>query len=97
MRSSVAVVLLSVALAVAAVFAVWASVGDAPWESEGTCAYSTSPCPSPSQEELEKVACLQGGGEWLHIDVGDPGHGDLCDPAPTAGSREPCWACLHLR
>jgi anaerobic selenocysteine-containing dehydrogenase len=92
-----AAILLLGVLVTAVVFAVWASAGDAPWENEATCADCASPCPSPSQEEAEKIACLQGGGEWLHIDVGDPGHGDLCDPAPTAGSREPCWACLHRR
>ena len=89
MRGSVAVALLSVALAVAAVFAVWASVGDAPWEKTTACAVCT-PSPAPTQEELEKIACLQGGGEWLRFNASSPYHNSLCGPV-----AEPCWACFH--
>jgi hypothetical protein len=90
---------LVLALATAAVFAVWAGVGDAPWESEATCARpSASPCPSPSQEETEKVACLQGAGTWEYFsketlpNAVDPASvlSQWCGPQSTG-----CWACVH--
>lgn len=92
----IAAILLLGVLATAVVFAVWASVGDAPWEKTTACAESASPCPSQSQEEAEKVACLQGGGAWMYFDTSHPYHKTFCGPAPTAGSREPCWACFHV-
>ena len=55
--------LLGIALAVSAVFAVWASVGDAPWEKTTACA-ACEVCPVQTHEQLAEIACLQGGGEW---------------------------------
>jgi len=86
---SAAILLLGI-LAPAIVFAVWASVGDAPWESEATCAESASPCPSQSQEELEKVACLQGGGVWAYFEASNSYHNTFC-----GSGFLPCWACFH--
>ena len=79
----VAAALLLGVLITAIVFAVWASVGDAPWEKTTTCAAAT-PCPSLSQEESEKIACLQGGGNWIWGK----------DEAYCGGSGT-CWACVH--
>ena len=90
MRSYVAVAVLAVALAVATVFAVWPALGDAPWEGGTACRDPASPCPSPSQEESEKVACLQGGGEWVRVSSLDSDYYYYCDPG-----RKPCWACMH--
>jgi hypothetical protein len=84
------VAVLGAAFIVASVFAVWASVGDAPWESEATCAESASPCPSQSQEGLEKVACLQGGGEWTYVDTSNAYHKSFC-----GSGAAPCWTCQH--
>lgn len=81
---------LVLALATAAVFAIWPVVGDAPWENEATCTGSASPCPSPSQEETEKIACLQGGGSWAYVAVGRTDHAARCGPQSTD-----CWACIH--
>ena len=91
---------LVLALATAAVFAVWAGIGDAPWESEATCPrLSASPCPSPSQEETEKIACLQGGGTWeyvtapsehLRLPDWEVRLRSICGPNSTG-----CWACFH--
>jgi hypothetical protein len=79
--------LLGIALAVSAVFAVWASAGDAPWEkATAVC----TPSPAPSQEELEKIACLQGGGEWGYFDASHPGHDWYCGPGSP-----PCWGCFR--
>ena len=82
--------LLGIALAVSAVFAVWVSVGDAPWEGATACGDSASPCPSQSQEELEKVACLQGGGAWVYFDTSNAYHENFC-----GSGAAPCWACHH--
>jgi hypothetical protein len=82
---------LVLALATAAVFAIWPVVGDAPWESEATCARpSASPCPSSSQEETEKIACLQGGGDWIYATVDNINLRSLCGRQSTG-----CWACYH--
>jgi hypothetical protein len=86
---SAAILLLGV-LAAAIVFAVWASVGDAPWEKTTACA-AASPCPSPSQEEVEKTACLQGGGMWRYFEATNSYHNTFCG----SGSA-PCWACFHV-
>ena len=70
----------------AAVFAIWPVVGDAPWESETTSTHpSTSPLPSPSQQEAEKIACLQGGGNWAYA----------VNPSYCGSSSTPCWYCWH--
>ena len=85
----VAAILLLGTLATAVVFAVWASVGDAPWEKTTACAVCT-PSPAPTQEELEKVACLQGGGEWNYFDASNFYHESYC-----GSGAAPCWACWH--
>lgn len=80
----VAAALLLAVVVTAVVFAVWASVADAPWEKTTTCSAAT-PCPSVSQEESEKIASLQGGGEWVRMN-NTPGY---------CGGILPCWACIH--
>ena len=82
--------LLGIALAVSAVFVVWASAGDAPWEGATAGGGSASPCPSLSQEELEKVACLQGGGAWVYFDTSNGYHENFC-----GSGAAPCWACFQ--
>ena len=85
---------LVLALATASVFAIWPVVGDAPWESETTSTHpSTSPLPSPSQEETGKIACLQGGGNWIYVAVGSPSYAALC--GPPCPHCTGCWACVH--
>jgi hypothetical protein len=81
---------LVLALVTAAVFAIWPVVGDAPWESETTSSHpstypSTLPLPSPSQKETEKIACLQGGGNWIYA-----ANSAFCGPGGAA-----CWYCYH--
>jgi hypothetical protein len=77
---------LALALVTASVFAIWPVVGDAPWESEITSSRpSTLPLPSPSQEETEKIACLQGGGNWIY-----GANSTFCGPGGAA-----CWYCYH--
>ena len=92
MRSYIAVAVLAVALAVATVFAVWSTWGDAPLERATACRDSAPPCPSPSQEESEKVACLQGGGNWIWLEYSDSQslHRDRC-----GRGTQPCWSCFH--
>jgi hypothetical protein len=89
-------ILLLGVLTTAVVFVVWASVGDAPWEKTTAPVHCASPGPALSQEEAEKVACLQGGGAWVYFDTSNAYHENFCGPALTAGSREPCWACFHV-
>jgi len=66
----VAATLLLGVLVTAVVFAVWASVGDAPWEKTTTCAAcevcpTCEVCPVQTHEQQLEIACLQGGGRWL--------------------------------
>jgi len=82
---AVAAILLLMVLTTAIVFAVWASVGDAPWEKTTTCTAAT-PCPSVSQGESEKIACLLGDGVWIRI-----------NSAAYCGSASTCWACLTTK
>jgi len=68
-------------LLVGAGIAVGATLGvTRPWQSEEATPVST---PAPSQEESEKIACLQGGGNWIHTNA-----------AIYCGSGT-CWACVH--
>jgi hypothetical protein len=88
--------LLAIALVVATAFAIWPAVGDAPWEKTTACAVYT-PSPAPSQEEAEKVACLQGGGEWVYTTAyRDANTGVWENRQGACGPKgAPCWACFH--
>ena len=67
----VAATLLMGVVATAVVVAVWASVGDAPWEESTTCA-ACEVCPEQTHEQLAELACLQGGGDWLGYTANTP-------------------------
>jgi hypothetical protein len=83
-------------LLVGAGIAVGATLGvTRPWQEESTPLVDPFPVstPAPSQEQSEKVACLQGSGTWIWLQhsVAD----DSFFHSRCGTGTQPCWYCFH--